>query len=613
MPYPIRTRLRLVIAVVSAVLVASTGISLGVFQTAGSASTSSPAGTVGYTPSTAPVPSVTPFTSVPLSTLASVPLSTPGGTIQAVIYDGANTNDGGSSSQTLTGFTVPSSPFTADATAIVADGQLPGNSFTFAGTGTPLSDSNAFPGADPHPAGWSFGGLWDTDSFNVTSTVNAGNTSVSDTETGDEDCITSVAQVFATGPSAAFANAGYVAAGAGLRDQGSGNITISGIPAGASVAKAYLIWANINPTDPGEAMSINGNSVTGSTNGTDGSPCWENGNIYTHSADVTPFVTGNGTYSLSGYQTGNTGGGDPWDTSEVAPLMEGASLVVLYNKTVSYSTYMELRNRDSVRCLYANQGTVNSNNPATQLLDCSHGSNQGWEFETNGTIVNQANGRCLNADPGTINANGTTVNQSACSDRENQQWSLNANGTLVNQASGRCLDANIGTINSNGTKVQLWDCNGGRNQSWYQASAQSLPSTTSYQYCPSLKPAISGTDLAGYKLCLTVSDAYDKTSAAPRSIQAPNCGDPVNHMYSDAYCRVMTTGSVWNGTANVDYANVNVTWENTVIVPLGDEVSCTVYTETDSDIMEVVTSPSGSRTETEYVVSVPSFSTRGCG
>lgn len=308
---------------VSTIVLASVGIAVGTIPTVFSASASSPAGTVGSATQTGQDP--------PLTSFASVGLATSGGTIQAVIYDGANTTTtGGALSQTLTGFTVPSSPFTADATAIVADGQNSGNTFTFAGSGTALNDSNAFPGDDAHPSGWSFGGLWDTRNYDVTATVNAGDTAVTNTETGgNSDCIVSVAQVFATGPTAAFAQGGYVAAGAGLRNQGSGNITISGIPAGAAVASAYLFWANINPTDPGEAMAINGNNVTGSTDGTDVSPCWGNGNIYTHSANVTPFVTGNGTYTLSGYQTGTTGGGDPW-ASSTAPMMEGASLVVFY-------------------------------------------------------------------------------------------------------------------------------------------------------------------------------------------------------------------------------------------------------------------------------------------
>ena len=77
-----------------------------------------------------------------------MPLSTPAGTIQSVIYDGANTlaSVGGSMSQTFGGFTVPAAPFTGQTTAVVADGQVPGNSFSFAGSGPALNDSNAFPG-----------------------------------------------------------------------------------------------------------------------------------------------------------------------------------------------------------------------------------------------------------------------------------------------------------------------------------------------------------------------------------------------------------------------------------------------------------------------------------
>jgi PKD domain len=146
--------------------------------------------------------------------------------------------------------------------------------------------------------------------------------------------VTWVAQPFATGPSAAFTNAGYAAAGVGLRNQGSGAINITGIPAGGWIARAYLFWAIINDVDPGGAMMINGQRLSGDLDGTDVSPCWPPPNIYTYSADVTPFVTGNGAYTLSGYPTGLTGAEDPFTppNNEANPLMEGASLVVFYGQ-----------------------------------------------------------------------------------------------------------------------------------------------------------------------------------------------------------------------------------------------------------------------------------------
>jgi hypothetical protein len=281
----------------------------------------------------------------PLTSFASVPLSTPAGAIQTVVYDGANTTIGGVLPPlSLTGFTVPAAPFAAQTTAVVADGQLSGNTFSFAGSGPALNDSNAFPGTGPCPAGWSFGCLWDNRNYDVSSTVNPGDSSVSATVgTIGTDCVSSVAQAFATGPSAAFANAGYAAAGVGLRDQGSGTINVAGIPAGANyVARAYLFWAVVNPTDPGGSMMINGHSATSQLDGTDIGPCWPDASsdwkIFAYSANVTPFVTGNGTYTLSGYPTGLTGGQDPWANQSANPLMEGASLVVFYGQMSSTGT-----------------------------------------------------------------------------------------------------------------------------------------------------------------------------------------------------------------------------------------------------------------------------------
>jgi PKD domain len=302
-----------------------------------SAAAADPPGGAPTGPSTAPDP--------PLTSFASVPLSTASGTIQAVIYDGANTALSASGSTlplTLTGFTVPAAPFSAKTTAVVADGQVPGNSFSFAGSGPALTDSAAFPGVGPCPSGWQFGCLWDNNDYDVTSTLNSGDASANATvTTSGTDCVTWVAQAFATGPSAAFTNAGYAAAGVGLRDQGSGTINITGIPGGANwIARAYLFWAIINDVDPGGAMVINGHSASGNLNGTDVSPCWPPPTIYTYSANVTAFVTGNGIYTLSGYPTGLTGGQDPWASGNdnAKPLIEGASLVVFYGQATATGT-----------------------------------------------------------------------------------------------------------------------------------------------------------------------------------------------------------------------------------------------------------------------------------
>jgi hypothetical protein len=89
-------------------------------------------------------------------------------------------------------------------------------------------------------------------------------------------------------------------------------------------------------------MQFNGNATASSLDGTDLSPCWPQAgsdwNVFAYSANVTPFVTGNGAYTLSGYPTGLIGGQDPWvpvSNGSANPLMEGASLVVFYGQMSS--------------------------------------------------------------------------------------------------------------------------------------------------------------------------------------------------------------------------------------------------------------------------------------
>jgi hypothetical protein len=351
-----------------------------------------------------PDPNSAPALDPLLTSLASVPLTTPAGTIQSVVYDGANTlaTLGGSMSQTFGGFTVPAAPFVGQTTAVVADGQLPGNSFSFAGSGPALNDGNAFPGKGPCPAGWTFGCLWDNNNDDVSSTFASGDTSANATIAVGQDCVTWVAQVIATGPSAAFANAGYAAAGVGLRDQGSGTITLGGIPAGSYIARAYLFWANINPTDPGGAMLIDGNSTTSSLDGQDLSPCWPpTGNsetIFSRSANVTPFVSGNGTYTLSGYPTALTGGQNPWDNTTANPFMEGASMVVFYGQANATATPVSATEGASFSGKVATFTEPDASAPASQYTATI---NWGDSTTSAGTVTGLAGG------PFTINGTHT--------------------------------------------------------------------------------------------------------------------------------------------------------------------------------------------------------------
>ena len=135
-------------------------------------------------------------------------------------------------------------------------------------------------------------------------------------------------------PAALYAVSGnylYTSAGAAMRDQGYGNITVTWT---GTLVKAYLIWGFINPTTTGlTGGTFNGQAITGIFQSTDVSPCWGGGNLTVFAADVTSLVN-NGDNHLTNFPSGYTNGADPW-SEYLTPLDEGASLVVVYSPTTA--------------------------------------------------------------------------------------------------------------------------------------------------------------------------------------------------------------------------------------------------------------------------------------
>jgi hypothetical protein len=125
---------------------------------------------------------------------------------------------------------------------------------------------------------------------------------------------------------------GYTAAGIGMRNLGYGTISITGIPAGATVESATLLWDILaDSAGPSFAQgTLNGQAFTGTQWASGASPCWPTGANFSYEADVTHLVTGNGSYKLAGFATGQSDGADPWTSGSNPPLDEGASLVVVY-------------------------------------------------------------------------------------------------------------------------------------------------------------------------------------------------------------------------------------------------------------------------------------------
>ena len=106
----------------------------------------------------------------------------------------------------------------------------------------------------------------------------------------------------------------WVSAGVGGIPSDTADITLAGVT--GPVTKAYLYWDGINING---TIAINGNSVTGTSLGDTSTNCWGAGTSSAYVADVTAYVTGDGTYSLTELVQPSAFGAN------------GASLVVLFD------------------------------------------------------------------------------------------------------------------------------------------------------------------------------------------------------------------------------------------------------------------------------------------
>jgi lysophospholipase L1-like esterase len=139
-------------------------------------------------------------------------------------------------------------------------------------------------------------------------------------------------------------NGGYTAAGIGMRNLGYGTISITGVPSGATVQSATLLWDvladNVDPTFAQGAFD--GTAITGNEWASGSSPCWPVASNFSYEADVTSLVAGNGSYNLSGFASGESDGADPWNVGSTPPLLEGASLVVVYKLASMQPTTIQI-------------------------------------------------------------------------------------------------------------------------------------------------------------------------------------------------------------------------------------------------------------------------------
>jgi uncharacterized repeat protein (TIGR01451 family) len=124
---------------------------------------------------------------------------------------------------------------------------------------------------------------------------------------------------------------GVVAAGTGLRNRDHGTITVTGIPAGATVSRAVLVWGILySGSPPPNTITVAGHPVTADVTSTiSGDLCWGDDATIGYAADVTAYVTGNGAIDITDPPRGTTAADD--DPDGDLPFTDGASLIVFYS------------------------------------------------------------------------------------------------------------------------------------------------------------------------------------------------------------------------------------------------------------------------------------------
>lgn len=112
----------------------------------------------------------------------------------------------------------------------------------------------------------------------------------------------------------------YVTSAIGLRDVGTGELSVTGIT--GTVTRAYLYWHGpTNSTNPAANANVNfnGSSIVGNNIGFSDDNIWGRDNSQAYRADVTSLVAGNGSYTLDNFQK----------LPDVA--INGAALMVFYD------------------------------------------------------------------------------------------------------------------------------------------------------------------------------------------------------------------------------------------------------------------------------------------
>jgi len=239
----------------------------------------------------------------------------------------------------------------------------------------------------------------------------------------------------------------HAAAGTGTRNAGFGTIRLRGVPAGATILRAWLFWGTVYalPVPTSASATFNGTTVTGQRiNAPTLEPCWlfNNAKFAAFRANVKPLIVAgaNSDYRITGLASAITNGSDPFVCAPPFPTpptpgSEGATLLVIYSHSsvpASARTYIH----QGPTLVTGNTTVTNNLNPVVP----NHSVIKLTRFGADGQVG------CSLFSAGFLNGEMTLVGSSTAS----RMFQIKGPGSTVNTNS----DWNGG----DGTSLnQLWD------------------------------------------------------------------------------------------------------------------------------------------------------------
>ncbi len=286
----------------------------------------------------------------------------------------------------------------------------------------------------------------------------------------------------------------FVTGSTSLAATGNGSITISSIPPGSNIVRAFLFWVEEDQNNASSG-NFNGNPITGIKIAEDCTACWGTPRNALFYSDVTAYVTGNGTYSLSSFNPLACALGDDG--------IEGATLVVIW-----------CNNSQPVRTI-----TIYTGDVETPASICIY-SNYSWTH-TNFTASNPV----LDASYSILLGNGQDFSEGV--------------GEYV------YLNGNMITNMVNGTTGPAGPCNNGSLWDEFKGSATSwiLPNSTSATF--------SVNNAVGWDCWHPVVSVLSVTSTDP--ITQP-CGTPINVDEKMAKPYIKISGNIIEISSNSNFA-----------------------------------------------------------